>query len=86
MRPSDSIALKAALFLLSYSVSVSAFWRMPCKGRTGLARIDPLVSPGEIAEHAHAVHGGSGKLTFVFSLLQIWGSQVFPSVDCEPSY
>ncbi|MBE7180870.1 MAG: DUF1996 domain-containing protein [Terriglobus roseus] len=40
--------------------SADAFWRMPCHGRTGLARIDPIVDPGEVSGHAHAIHGGSG--------------------------
>lgn len=38
----------------------AAFWRMGCRGRTGLVRIDPLVSPGTISEHIHAIHGSSG--------------------------
>ena len=41
--------------------SAEAFWRLPCQGRTALARIDPLVNYGVIADHAHAIHGGSSK-------------------------
>jgi hypothetical protein len=40
-----------------------AFWRMECPGRVGLARIDPLVSPGVVSQHAHAIHGSSGFST-----------------------
>lgn len=40
-----------------------AFWRMVCKGRAGLARIDPMVSPGEVAQHVHSIHGSSGKMS-----------------------
>jgi hypothetical protein len=40
--------------------NADAFWRMECRGRTGLARLDPLISPGTISDHAHTVHGGSG--------------------------
>ncbi|EEH23233.1 hypothetical protein PABG_05444 [Paracoccidioides brasiliensis Pb03] len=36
-----------------------AFWRLPCQGRLGVARLDPLVNPGQIAPHAHVVHGAS---------------------------
>lgn len=55
-----SAALVAALAL---NVElVSGFWRLPCRGRTGVARIDPLVSPGEISQHAHVVHGASSEL------------------------
>ena len=38
-----------------------AFWRMECRGRSGLARIDPLVNPGAKSSHAHTIAGGSGK-------------------------
>ena len=50
-------ALKAVLLL---SAGAEAFWRMPCKGRTGLARIDPLVNFGTIGDHVHAIHGSNG--------------------------
>lgn len=46
--------------------TVNAFWRMPCRGRTDLARIDPIVDFGEVSAHAHTLHGGSSKYTFVF--------------------
>jgi len=45
--------------LLSLSSISSAFWRLPCYSRSGLARLDPIVSPGGIASHVHAIHGGS---------------------------
>ncbi|KAF2467856.1 WSC domain-containing protein [Lindgomyces ingoldianus] len=41
------------------SGAADAFWRMECHSRTGLARIDPLVEPNEIANHGHVIHGGS---------------------------
>ncbi|PBP27812.1 hypothetical protein BUE80_DR001264 [Diplocarpon rosae] len=40
--------------------TVAGFWRMPCRGRVGLARIDPLVNFNEIAPHIHSIHGSSG--------------------------
>ena len=40
--------------------AADAFWRMECHGRVGLGRIDPLVNPGEVAQHVHAIHGSSG--------------------------
>ncbi|KAK6581910.1 hypothetical protein PZA11_005607 [Diplocarpon coronariae] len=40
--------------------NVAGFWRMPCRGRVGLARLDPLISFDEIAAHVHSVHGSSG--------------------------
>lgn len=41
---------------------VSAFWRMQCHGRTGMARIDPIMDFGKASTHAHTLHGSSGKL------------------------
>ncbi|KFY06255.1 hypothetical protein V492_08098 [Pseudogymnoascus sp. VKM F-4246] len=40
--------------------SAEAFWRMECRGRSGLARIDPLVNPGVASAHAHTIFGSSG--------------------------
>lgn len=47
------------LSLLALSGAANAFWRMPCRGRTGLARIDPIVDTGVVSSHAHAIHGGN---------------------------
>ncbi|KAF7853657.1 hypothetical protein EAF04_010648 [Stromatinia cepivora] len=52
--------LEKATILAGLASNVDAFWRLPCRSRSGLARIDPLVNPGAIAQHAHAVHGSSG--------------------------
>ncbi|ELR05829.1 hypothetical protein VC83_08801 [Pseudogymnoascus destructans] len=43
--------------------SAEAFWRMECRGRSGLARIDPLVNPGVASMHAHTIFGSSGFTT-----------------------
>ncbi|KAI0135638.1 hypothetical protein F4814DRAFT_31397 [Daldinia grandis] len=50
----------SAFFLLSSFGDVSAFWRMECHGRTGLARIDPIMDAGVVSPHIHTVHGSSG--------------------------
>lgn len=42
--------------------NVAAFWRMPCRSATGIARIDPLVSPNDVADHSHIVFGGGSEL------------------------
>ena len=57
-----SSAVKALTLALALG-SVDAFWRMPCRSRSGLARVDPLVSFGTVSEHAHAIHGSSGMFT-----------------------
>lgn len=41
--------------------SANAFWRMECPGRVGLARVDPIVDPGVVSPHVHAIHGSSGE-------------------------
>lgn len=51
-------ATSSTLAALALVGNVAAFWRMPCRSHTGIARIDPLVAPGSIADHAHIVFGG----------------------------
>jgi hypothetical protein len=58
----SAFALKALTISLAVG-SADAFWRMPCRSRSGLARVDPLVSFGTVSEHAHAIHGSSGMFT-----------------------
>jgi hypothetical protein len=56
--------ITAAVAVLSGTAD--AFWRMECRSRSGLARIDPLVEKGKVANHGHAIHGGSGKYIAIF--------------------
>jgi len=51
--------MRGFLFLATIQ-GAAAFWRMPCRGRVGLARLDPLVNPNEVAQHVHSIHGSSG--------------------------
>lgn len=44
---------------LSFFLLCNAFWRLPCRSRSGLARIDPIVNFGAVGAHVHAIHGGS---------------------------
>lgn len=55
------VALTFLVLWLGFFGASDAFWRMLCHGRTGLARIDPLVDPGQISDHSHVVHGGGSK-------------------------
>jgi hypothetical protein len=57
MKSSTQLAAAAALL----SGAADAFWRMPCQARTGLARIDPIVNPGDVSPHSHAIHGGKSE-------------------------
>ncbi|KAH6655168.1 hypothetical protein BKA67DRAFT_534104 [Truncatella angustata] len=51
--------LWTSLVVLNALNGASAFWRMECRGRVALARIDPIMSLGSTAEHAHTIHGSS---------------------------
>ncbi|PWY79704.1 hypothetical protein BO70DRAFT_407241 [Aspergillus heteromorphus CBS 117.55] len=54
----QNVALVACLAVLSGVAD--AFWRLPCRGRSGVARMDPLIAPGKPSDHVHAVHGSGG--------------------------
>lgn len=56
MLPPTSILVNLILVFGSFGFA-HAFWRLPCTGQSGLARIDPLAQYGRIADHAHAIHG-----------------------------
>ncbi|USW51813.1 hypothetical protein Slin15195_G051320 [Septoria linicola] len=43
---------------LALAGNAAAFWRMPCRSSTGIARIDPMVAPNDVADHSHIVFGG----------------------------
>lgn len=48
----------AALTLVS---GAHAFCRMPCRTETGVARMDPIVDPGQIADHVHTIAGSGSE-------------------------
>ena len=50
---------------LALAGQAAAFWRLPCRSQTGVARIDPLVDPGSIADHVHTIAGGGGMSDFI---------------------
>ena len=54
---SKSIFLVVSLLALE----ATAFWRLPCRQRLILERVDPIDTPGSIAKHVHTIHGGNGK-------------------------
>lgn len=60
MQHSGLAAILLACFTI-FSEFANAFWRLPCRGRTGVARLDPLVEPGKISSHAHTIHGAGSK-------------------------
>lgn len=61
-------ATTVAAGLLVAAGGADAFWRMPCRSRTGLARMDPIMDPGEISDHVHTIHGGGSKYMLVHSI------------------
>ncbi len=38
-----------------------SFWRLPCRGQTGIGRLDPLMYSGEVSAHVHTIAGGNGR-------------------------
>lgn len=66
MRAGRIAVTLAGLFL--FGDGADAFWRMPCRARSGLARIDPLVSNGTLSEHAHAISESDDKLHLNLSM------------------
>jgi len=50
-----------AATILTFVIYTDAFWRMECHFDIGLARIDPLVSPGAPSSHMHSVFGSNGE-------------------------
>ncbi|KAK3491444.1 hypothetical protein B0T13DRAFT_74989 [Neurospora crassa] len=52
--------MKVSVAILAAAGGADAFWRMECRGRLGVARLDPLVNYGEPGSHAHSIHGSSG--------------------------
>lgn len=51
----------ALAVFLAFSPFSDAFWRLPCRARSGAARIDPLMAFGTIGDHVHVIHGSGGK-------------------------
>lgn len=38
-----------------------SFWRLPCRGQSGIGRLDPIMSPGKISSHVHVIYGSNGE-------------------------
>ena len=62
--------ITTALALVAAGTGVECFWRLPCQGRSGIGRIDPLKNPGTAAEHVHVIHGGTSKLIIAAAFRQ----------------
>ncbi|KAF9884086.1 hypothetical protein FE257_002316 [Aspergillus nanangensis] len=60
LHPGMHSPLHVLLWFTALFYSSKAFWRLPCRGRSGLARMDPLISPGTPSYHVHSIHGSSG--------------------------
>jgi Domain of unknown function (DUF1996) len=55
MRVSTTVIVTLALVS-----GIDGFWRMPCAVFPDVARVDPVISPGNISSHAHSLHGSFG--------------------------
>lgn len=60
-RDSSNMKTFTTVTALALAGNAAAFWRMPCRSTTGIARIDPLVAPNDVADHAHIVFGGGSE-------------------------
>ncbi|KAF2208667.1 hypothetical protein CERZMDRAFT_107381 [Cercospora zeae-maydis SCOH1-5] len=68
---------------LALAGNVAAFWRMPCRSHTGIARMDPLVDPGRLADHAHIVFGsGNFGLNSTFESLTQCPEKEYDCTSC----
>src|SRR5438045_9761901 len=54
-----------SLGLAALAAAASAFLRLPCHAPLVTERADPIVNPGAVSGHAHAIMGGNG---FGFSM------------------
>jgi hypothetical protein len=80
MAPGFSKLSAVVLALASSMVApVNGFWRMPCRSRTALARIDPLVDYGVPSKHAHAIHG-NGNFNFHSNMTELAANN--PCTSC----
>ena len=76
------LAKNLFLAILALAFEADAFWRLECRGRVGLARIDPLVNFGKPSQHVHAIHGSSGEFRpsfargLLFSQPGLWASEM----------
>ena len=59
MAPAVSRFVQFSALALASLNRAQAFWRLPCQARSGLGRLDPIISPGQVSGHVHAIHGGS---------------------------
>ena len=59
------MTFKAGASLLAIAATLleptAAFWRLPCRAQSAVARIDPIVDKGRISAHLHNIFGGSSK-------------------------
>lgn len=60
-------ALSLAVSALTLAGSADAFWRLPCRGRTGVGRLDPIMDPGKVSDHVHVIHGGNSMFLILIS-------------------
>ncbi|CRG87554.1 hypothetical protein PISL3812_04572 [Talaromyces islandicus] len=58
-RLAASLAIVGAFGTLAHAAS-NNFWRLPCMSRSGAARMDPLMAPGETSDHLHTIFGSGG--------------------------
>lgn len=78
-----SCLIAAAVLFPCYITFAEAFWRLQCGYRSGLARLDPLINPGGVSDHVHAIHGGSGMSPFCDSSSPYTTSTVLRTIKVQ---
>jgi hypothetical protein len=58
---------------------------MECPHRLGLARVDPLMSPGVPAQHAHAIYGSNGMSFLASTASMTFSSEVYTRAPLYPT-
>ena len=86
--PFITAAMQLTIILLLSDVS-EAFFRHLCHGEVGMGRIDPIVTPNQVSQHVHGIHGAQSKFlpdncnTIPANISQTWRS-TSPPKTCLP--
>ena len=67
----------AAAIPLCLFASAAAFWQLLCTGVAGIARINPIMSPGRLSGHVHIIKGSSKLAPSQSSLVPLTWSKSF---------
>lgn len=64
MKPPISLQTAFAA-LITWAAQAEAFWRLPCRAQSGIARLDPLQAFGGIGSHVHLIFGSDSTFSMI---------------------